>query len=388
MAHAYTPGLRVTERTKLVKERRLPLRGEVMVSVGDRVERDQIVARTEMPGDVVTVNLVNRLGITPEELPRYMLKKEGEAVAAGEPLAETHPLIKWFKTVIKSEVDGVVESISPVTGQVILRRPPAPVEIAAYVDGVVVDMIADEGVHIEVEGALVQGSFGVGGERWGALHQVAARPDEDLLRDQIDSSCSGKVIVAGGLVTSDAIARAAEVGAVAVIGGGIRDSDLRELLGYDLGVAITGSEEIGLSLVITEGFGRMAMAPRTFDILSSCSGREASISGATQIRAGVLRPEIIIPGVAEAGAKATEKHVDMDGHIPNDPGLDHQGGLAVGDPLRIIRAPYFGCIGVVDELIADLQQIETEASVRVLRVKFDDGSTSVVPRANVELIEE
>ncbi len=375
MAHAYTPGLRVTPLTQLVKERRLPLRGEVLVSVGDRVRRDQVVARTEMPGDVVTVNLVNRLGITPEELPHYMLKKEGDPVAAGEPLAETHPLIKWFKTVIKSEVDGRVESISPVTGQVIVRRPPAPVEIAAYVDGVVVDMIEDEGVHVEVEGTLVQGIFGVGGERWGTLHQVAACRDDALLPDQIDSGCQGKVIVGGGLVTSDAIARAAEVGAVAVIGGGIRDSDLHDLLGYDLGVAITGSEDLGVSVVITEGFGAMAMAPRTFDILSSCSGREASVSGATQIRAGVLRPEIIVPAV------------DGD-RTAVDPAESHQGGLALGDPLRVIRAPYFGRIGTVGELIADLQQIETEASVRVLRVKFEDGSTAVVPRANVELIEE
>ncbi len=387
MAHAYTPGLRVTPRTRLVKERRLPLLGEVLVSVGDLVQRDQVVARTEMPGDVVTVNLVNRLGITPQELSRYMLKEEGDAVAVGEPLAETHPLIKWFKTVIKSEVDGVVESISPVTGQVILRRPPAPVEISAYVDGVVTELIEDEGVHVEVEGALVQGIFGVGGERWGTLRQVAASRDDDLLPDQIDSECNGKIVVGGGLVTSDAIAKAAEVGAVAVIGGGIHDSDLHHLLGYDLGVAITGSEDIGVSVVITEGFGKMAMAPRTFDILSSCNGREASVSGATQIRAGVLRPEIIVPNI-DSNRAAVKTDDDTEGRVPERPGESHQGGLALGDPLRAIRAPYFGRIGMVDELIADLQAIETEASVRVLRVKFEDGSTAVVPRANVELIQE
>jgi hypothetical protein len=387
MAHAYTPGLRVTPQTRLVKERRLPLRGQVLVSVGDLVQRDQVVARTEMPGDVVTVNLVNRLGITPQELPRYMLKKEGDAVAAGEPLAETHPLIKWFKTVIKSDVDGVVESISPVTGQVILRRPPAPVEITAYVDGVVVDTIEDEGVYVEVQGALIQGIFGVGGERWGTLHQVATSRDQDLLPDQIDSACDGRIVVGGGLVTSDAITRAAEVGAVAVIGGGIRDGDLRDLLGYDLGVAITGSEDIGVSVIITEGFGKMAMAPRTFDILSSCNGREASVSGATQIRAGVLRPEIIVPNV-NSNRATVETDDNTEGRLHQHPGEGHQGGLVIGDPLRVIRAPYFGRIGMVDELIADLQQIETEARVRVLRVKFEDGSTAVVPRANVELIEE
>ena len=31
------------------------------------------------------------------------------------------------------------------------------------------------------------------------------------------------------------------------------------MLGYDLGVAVTGSEKLGLTLIITEGFGEIAM---------------------------------------------------------------------------------------------------------------------------------
>ena len=43
------------------------------------------------------------------------------------------------------------------------------------------------------------------------------------------------------------------------------------------------------------GPSQIAMARRTFDILRDCHGQEASVSGATQIRAGVQRPEIIVP---------------------------------------------------------------------------------------------
>ena len=66
-------------------------------------------------------------------------------------------------------------------------------------------------------------------------------------------------------------------------------------MGYEIGVAITGDEEVGLTLIVTEGFGRMAMSMNTFKLLKSANGKNASINGATQIRAGVLRPEIIIP---------------------------------------------------------------------------------------------
>ena len=380
MAHAYTPGLRVSADATVRKERRLPLKGEILVGLGDAVRRDQVVARTELPGNVSTVNLVNRLGITAAELPRYMLKAVGDSVHAGESIAETRPFIKWFKTTVSSEIDGTVESVSSVTGQVMLREPPAPVEVFAYVDGTVVDLIPEEGIVVETSGAFVQGIFGVGGECWGTLQLLVDSPDQSIDSGRIGPECRGKIVVGGGLISSEAIQRAREVGVAALVAGGIRDHVLRDLLGYDLGVAITGAEAIGLTVVVTEGFGDIAMAGKTFDILRSCAGREASISGATQIRAGVLRPEIIVPGRATAAPAADPVDAQM--------GAGEAEGMKAGDPLRVIRDPYFGRIGRVCDLIPELRRIETGALVRVLEVSFEDGERAVVPRANVELIEE
>ena len=350
----------------------MPLAGEVLVSDGESVKRDRVVARTELPGDVTTLNLVNRLGVTPDELPDFMLRKVGEPVEAGEPLAETRPFIKWFKTSVESPVSGTVESVSPVTGQVILRGPPRRVQVSAYVDGTVVETIPGEGVVIETAGAFLQGIFGIGGESWGAIHPLAVTPDERLKEDRIDASCAGRICVAGGLVTLDLIRKAREIGAAGLIGGGIRDRDLRRLLGYDLGVAITGTEEIGLTVVITEGFGDIAMASKTFDILNERNGEEASISGATQIRAGVLRPEIIVPD--KRSSAAAEESVATE-------------GLSVGDPIRTIRAPFFGKTGVVTALPSELAAVESEVRVRVLEVQFENGQQAVIPRANAERIE-
>ncbi len=78
MAHAYTPGLRVAKRTAIEKERTLPMKGTVRAAVGAKVAASDVVAETFLPGDVVSVNAINQLGITPAELPRHMLKKEGE----------------------------------------------------------------------------------------------------------------------------------------------------------------------------------------------------------------------------------------------------------------------------------------------------------------------
>ncbi len=373
MAHAYTPGLRVTRQATIRKRRQLPLKGEVLVAKGDRVDREQVVARAELPGDVSTLNLVNRLGVTPSEVPGYVLKAEGDAVQEGEAIAETRPFIKWFKTTVPSPVAGTIESVSSVTGQVLLRKAPRPVQIHAYVPGEVVEVLPGEGVVLETSGAYIQGIFGVGGERWGALKLLAESPDEDLDPGRIDASCKDQILVCGGLLSLDGLTRAQETGAAGVIGGGIRDQDLRSLLGYDLGVAITGTEEIGPTVIVTEGFGRIAMARKTFDILTENAGNTASISGATQIRAGVVRPEISVAGPMEAAAAETGQGAH---------------GLAEGSHLRAIRAPYFGRIGRAVSLPTELRQVESGARVRVLEVAFEDGTRAELPRANVELIEE
>ena len=371
MAHSYTPGLRVTPFTALERSRILPLKGEVLASVGDKVSRSDIVAKTDLPGDVTSVNVVNRLGIEPTEIERYMLLKPGDAVKADDVLAETQPFIKWFKSSVKSPVSGTIESVSNITGQVIIRHPPRPVSVSAYIDGTITEVVPEEGVVIETQGAFVQGIFGVGGETWGEIEVICERSDELVPADRINGEHEGRILIAGSLATKELIAQAIKSKAAGLIAGGINAEDLKNLLGYDLGVAITGTEDIGITIIVTEGFGEIGMAHRTFDILQECEGKRASINGATQIRAGVMRPEII------AQTDRTEEEKD---------GATGEGGLEEGDMIRVIREPYFGKLGKVASLPSELTKVESETSVRVLGVTFEDGETAIVPRANVESI--
>ena len=74
MPHAYTPGLRVTEATVLRKERRLPLPGEVHVEQGQPVTAGDLVASTELPGNVTSVNVAHELNLQPQEVAAAMVK--------------------------------------------------------------------------------------------------------------------------------------------------------------------------------------------------------------------------------------------------------------------------------------------------------------------------
>jgi len=167
----------------------------------------------------------------------------------------------------------------------------------------------------------------------------------------------------------------AQLGAKGVIVGGIRSNDIIDFLGRDVGVAITGHEQVGLTLMITEGFGRMNMSKRIFSLLKQLEGKQASMNGATQIRAGVVRPELIVP---RDDLKFAEGRLEKEISV----------GLLPGTRVRIIREPYFGALGTVIALPPELLRVITESEVRVLEAELEDGKKVIVPRANVEIIEE
>jgi len=372
MATAYTPGLTVTPWTIIRKTRRLPLKGEVTVRVGDLVEPQTVVARTELPGIMQTCRVAEHLGIEPNELERVLKVQVGDKLVRGDLIAESKSLFGLLRNEYRSPVDGMVELISPISGHVGIRCKPTPVEVTAYVQGRITEIIPEEGVVVEATGALIQGIFGIGGERLGEIRVLVDDPGEIVGEDHIAEEASGKVIVCGANITGEALRKAADIGVQAVIVGGIIDADLVHYLGYDIGVAITGQEKVPTTVVVTEGFGIIRMANRTFQLLRSLEGHKASVNGTTQIRAGVIRPEIIVPAAKSSG---------------QEPDCGKEQVLDVGTRIRIIREPYFGQLGHVTALPAEPVFIESGARVRILEARLENGKIVCVPRANVEIIQ-
>jgi hypothetical protein len=374
MGHAYTPGLKISSQAVVYKQRILPLKGEVKVKEGEKVSAEQIVAETKIPGSVQSMNIVNILGISPAEIKHYLKKKEKERVEKDEIIAENKPFLKWFKKEIRAPWAGTIESISEITGQILLREKPRPLSLKAFIDGEVVETFPEKGVVIKTTATYLQGILGLGGEVVGELEMVAHQPDQIITEKEITPELRGKIMVGGSLITASALLKAKKMGVRGIISGGMKAADLKRLLGYDLGVAITGREQIGYTLILTEGFGQISMAKQTFELLKSRQGAKTSLSGTTQIRAGVIRPEIIIPLPLNLREAKHEKKFKSE-------------GLKIGDWIRIIREPFFGQIGRIKSLPPELKKITTETEVRVMEVELAGGRIETIPRANVEIIE-
>lgn len=374
MGTAYTPALKVSRFTRIRRTRRLPLKGVVVVREGQEVAPETVVARAELPGVMQTVRAASLLGVEPADVTPLLRVKLGDTVESGQVLAESRGLFGLFKQTVTAPVAGTVEHFSEVSGNLGIRAAPIPVERTAYIQGRVVEVFPEEGVVVETEGAFVQGIFGVGGERRGTIRVLVSSPSEVLDASRVPADAAGRILVGGSLVTADGLAAARKAGAAAVVVGGILDQDLVSFVGKEIGVAITGHEDLDLTLILTEGFGGIDMAQRTFDLLRSQEGKDASVNGATQIRAGVIRPEVIVP---------------LSGSAPADGGTEESAqDLEIGTPIRLIREPYFGRLGTVSQLPPEPQPVPSGAVVRILRARLQTGEEVTVPRANVEIVSD
>ncbi len=277
------------------KARRIPTKGEVLVKVGDLVESSTVVSRGFVRNlEVHEIKVYSKLGVGPDEVKKYMLKEEGDEVKKDEVIAMYRGFFGRLTGTCRSPIDGHLEIILR-SGIVLIRGMPIPVEAKAHIPGRVVELIPGEGAVVETRATIVNGVFGIGGEAIGELVLAVNEPDEALTDDLITNMHKGKVVVGGSIITLDALRKAAIVGARGVLIGGVDQKDLTDFLGHEIGVGVTGREEAGPTVIVTEGFGVYPMDADTFKLLKSKEGKQASIDGTTQIRQRMLRPEIIIP---------------------------------------------------------------------------------------------
>ncbi|MGI6344970.1 MAG: hypothetical protein ACOX18_07955 [Bacillota bacterium] len=316
----------------------------------------------------VNIDVAQELGVNPMFYKDYLLVREGSNVIPDQPLAVRRgsPQHKYVLSPIYGRVHRVQD------GKIELLPLHARTELQAYLAGRVTAVRPGHGVTIRAWAHLVQGVYGIGGEAGGEL-LLAAGPHQVLSSSDVGEHWRGKVVVAGQTADVQLLAAAREAGAVGLILGYLPYEELHAFTGGSGLLGLTGDEAAGLTLILTEGFLAAPLNEAAWSTLQGLEGRYASINGTTHIRAGVIRPEIVVsepewPAAAAAG---------------NSPGEERE--LQPGSLVRLLRDPLRGQVGEVCELYTRRQPMESGSLVRAARVRVA-GQDVTVPIANLALL--
>jgi len=310
--------------TQIRIERELPAPGEILVEVGERVTALQKVAHTTTHGPIRVVNVARILGLKDPDLSSVMLKKRGDRVEAGEPIAARRGFLPFVHRSCRSPVTGRLAAIG--YSWAVIEAEAESVDLLAFVPGRVTAVAENWGVTIETRGAYIVGACGVGGEGHGVLQVLADGPAGRLAPDDIGLGCHNAILVAGRPVSPEVLERAQEMKVSGMIVGGL------SAWLWDL------APSPPFPIVATEGYGDLPLSPPVFEMLKQMEGHETSISGGMGSAWEATRPMIVVP--------REDQEVLHDESALGRKGAPHA-PARVGDRVRVVRQPLLGQVGEI-----------------------------------------
>lgn len=356
--------IRISGMTRIRRERRLPIPGEVSGAVGLRVGSQDVVARAYPPKMRRALSLTRVIGVREADVPKRLLKHVGDPVEAREIIIAKPINMGVQRLVYRAPEAGQIAAIQG--SWMILDIYDTPQDVLALYRGNIVNVTPRLGAEIEAQGALIQGVWGSGKEAVGVIRWFNKSSDAILDADVLEADTRGTILVSGGGVTKALLRRAEELQASGIVTGSLAP-ELRELAG-----------SIKVPVLVTEGFGEIPMSTAVFDLLSVLNGQEAGINARFEPRGRhAIRPELFVP---LAASRMQDSDQAAEAKRPQVRG---------GARVRGACAPYLGRIGTLpDDFV--LQWLGTEAGTQLPGVQVDwldtTGGHEIVPWTNLELI--
>jgi len=330
------------ERGRIRIRRELAIKGNVLVKPGDAVVSETVIAKsTQTFLRPFFLRVADKLRITPEDLPSVLKKNVGDEISAHEILAEKDARFRGA-TPFRSPVSGTIEKILP-NGTVIVREKleymaksytveaardlsVAPDQLGRWMRCAVGDDVEQDqciaaigfGTHKRktsyspVRGKIKEINLDYGvviiTPLLAELQLTAWMPG--TVEEITDKGC---VILNKGTTINCAWGHGGQVSGILTNECdvsrriGFREmttaKDLRALESTGITALITGGLNLkafeehppGFAIVVSEGFGDMPMAPEIYDRLTAHEGMIAVVDATTQLRAGVIRPRVILP---------------------------------------------------------------------------------------------
>ncbi len=339
--------------TSIVRERLLPVSGNVLVRLQQKVGATDIVAETKWAREHVLLDVARTLQISPAAAERLVKCKVGDRLAAGTEVAKGKSLLA---RAVKVPREGTVVAVGG--GQVLLEVGESKVELRAGIPGTVVEVMPGRGVVIQTAGSLIQGIWGNGKVDTGVLVNVMDSPEDVLTESKMDVNLRGSILLGGIVKDANTLHAAADLPARGLIISSLFPS------------LISTAREMKYPIVVTDGFGSLPMNSAAYRLLSTNAKREVIINAEVYNRYTGARPEVIIP-------------LPISSEPPTSP---ETAIFAPGQQVRMRRPPFMGSIGSIETLKPGLTTLPSGLRAAAADVKLENGETVVVPLINLEVV--
>nr|MBN1229495.1 hypothetical protein [Anaerolineae bacterium] len=347
---------RATSVASIRRIQKIPRRSIPRVLVGQTVKATEILAVTEVVSKHRVVNVAERLGINPRKVEASLVKREGELVEQGEPIAVRGGFLR--KRRVGAPISGRIVRVE--SGQMLIEGERITIEVKAPVPGRIVDIVQDEYILLETTGAQIQIAWGHGELTWGTLKVLDEEPSMKTDSERFNIDHRGAIVAIGSPLTPEFLKSAADIRVKGVIASSMNAS------------LIPLAKEMEFPVGITQGFGQLAMSERILSLLKNYNGREIAIDMGDSADWRKRRPEIIIPLTS------------LQQSAPDDRLAG--GKLRIGYHVRILQLPHLGEIGIIMELPAEERRLETGLWAAGALVELGSGEKDFIPVANLEYL--
>lgn len=271
--------LRVEKDVVTRVHRTLKAKGQLNISSGQEVAPDDIIGSCQVSPGFRTLNLAQILSVSPREVKKYLKRWLGQKIYKGELLAYKNQGFLREKKIVISPSDGVLDYFNEQTGELRLNFLPRKIDLPAAVYGVVEEVDASRNdIIIRTQVSRIYGMFGTGRNRDGTLN-IICRRDELMGESKITAENSDQILVGGSLIYKETISKAISSGVSGIITGGINAGDYKAMAGGRLIFPKKLENDIGVSVVICEGFGPQSLGEDIYEVLQRYNGKFVLLDG-------------------------------------------------------------------------------------------------------------
>ena len=340
--------------TEVIRTRRLPVPGKVLVELGDAVQPDDVIAEAKVLSKVQILDIARGLGVHPTEAASCMMRDLGENVQQGDVIAQ---ISGNLPRLVRAPAGGKL--LDWHNGRLTLASLGKTECVKGGMIGEVAEVIMNYGAILKTYGCLIQGVWGNGRLGFGELTLLDPGMESHIEEVMLDYFSEGQVLAAGHCLNEDQLIALAEKG----ISGLILCSLSPELMQV--------AYQQPYPIIVLQGFGRIPPDPLSVSLLSDCAGMVVSLDACDRNKDQGERPEVVIP-LSDNEFKVEE--------------LASREDLEVGQWVQVCGGEANGQTGEVVELSHDTTVFESGLSGPGASVRLHNNEKITIPCGNLVIL--